>query len=85
MIGLVNYIIIFSIILIVKNFFSLAFVGQKIFAFHFLAVAIIILILINVINKFEYITEVILLLFLLELIAVLFLFFSQKNADLAGK
>lgn len=67
-----------SLIFIVIKFAKTKDQYQKIIGFYFIFTQLIILILFNSISKFEYIVDVVLLLFLLDLAAVLFLLFNKK-------
>ncbi len=52
---------------------------EKILGFYFIFTNIIILILINSVASFEEILDIIIVLFLLKLVAVLFLLFNKKK------
>ncbi len=77
----INITILICLALVVVKFISSADSYQKIIGFYFVFTKLIILILFNSISKFEYIADIILLLFLVELAAVLFLLFNQKAIE----
>jgi multisubunit Na+/H+ antiporter MnhF subunit len=78
MIIFINIIILLCIAIAAIKFASSNNSYQKIIGFYFIFTKLIILILFNSISKFEYIADIALLLFLLELAAILFLLFNKK-------
>ena len=79
MIIFINSTILLCLALCIIKFISSQNSYQKIIGFYFVFTKLIVLILFNSISKFEYIVDVVLLLFLLELAAVLFLLFNKKT------
>ncbi len=74
-----SFFIIISIIIIAIRFFVAQNSYEKILSFYFIFTNIIILILINSIANFDAILDIIIILFLLKLVAVLFLLFNRKK------
>jgi multisubunit Na+/H+ antiporter MnhF subunit len=81
MIIFINLTILICLTLVIIKFISSNDSYQKIIGFYFVFTKLIILILFNSISKFEHIADIILLLFLVELAAVLFLLFNQKTIE----
>lgn len=79
MVLFLNLTIFISIILIAIKFVITANIYEKIINFYFIFTNLIILFIINSISKFEYVIDLALLLFLAELIAVLFLLLNRKK------
>ena len=79
MVLFLNLTIFISIILIVIKLVLVANVYEKIISFYFISTNAIILMIINSISKFEYVIDLALLLFLAELIGVLFLLLNRKK------
>jgi hypothetical protein len=82
MITLINLVILACLFLVITKFILSTDSYQKIIGFYFAFSKLIILILFNSISKFEHIADIILLLFLVELAAVLFLLLNQKNSEI---
>jgi hypothetical protein len=78
MIILINITILIGLALVLVKFASTKDDYQKIIGFYFVFTKLIILILFNSISKFEYIADIALLLFLLELAAILFLLLNKN-------
>jgi multisubunit Na+/H+ antiporter MnhF subunit len=76
---LISLFVTLSIILIAIKFFKARNSYEKILSFYFIFTNIIILILINSVTSFEEILDIIIILFLLKLVAVLFLLFNKKK------
>lgn len=76
---LISLFVIISITLITIKFFTAQNSYEKILGFYFIFTNIIILILINSVTSFEEILDIIIVLFLLKLVAVLFLLFNKKK------
>jgi len=74
----INTIILLCIFLATIKFASSDNIYQKTIGFYFIFTKLIMLILFNSISKFEYIADIVLLLFLLELVAVLFFLLNKK-------
>jgi len=79
MVLFLNLTIFISIILIIIKLILAANVYEKIISFYFIFTNAIILMIINSISKFEYVIDLALLLFLAELIGVLFLLLNRKK------
>lgn len=77
--ALISCFITLSIVIIAIKFFRADNSYEKILGFYFIFTNIIILILINSITSFEEILNIIIVLFLLKLVAVLFLLFNKKK------
>ncbi len=77
--NIVSLLIILSIAIIAIRFFVAQNSYEKILSFYFIFTNLIILILINSIASFEAILDIIIILFLLKLVAVLFLLFNRKK------
>ena len=71
--------LIIAIILITIRFFLAQNSYEKILSFYFIFTNIILLILINSVADFDEILDIIIILFLLKLVAVLFLLFNRKK------
>ena len=71
--------IIISLAIIAIRYFISQNPYEKILSFYFVFTNIIILILVNSISNFDAILDIIILLFLLKLVAVLFLLFNRKK------
>jgi len=76
---LLSFFLILSITIIAIRFFIAQNSYEKILGFYFIFTNIIILILINSIANFDSILDIIIILFLLKLVAVLFLLFNRKK------
>jgi multisubunit Na+/H+ antiporter MnhF subunit len=76
---LISFFLILSILIIAVRFFIAQNSYEKILSFYFIFTNIIILILINSIANFDAILDIIIILFLLKLVAVLFLLFNRKK------
>lgn len=76
---IVSFFLIISLIIITIRFFIARNSYEKILSFYFIFTNIIILILINSIANFDAILDIIIILFLLKLVAVLFLLFNRKK------
>jgi len=76
---IVSFFIIISLVIIAVRFFVAQNSYEKILSFYFIFTNIIILILINSITNFDAILDIIIILFLLKLVAVLFLLFNRKK------
>jgi len=79
MILFLNLTILISIILIGIKLVSASNIYEKIISFYFIFTNAIILLIINSISKFDYVIDLALLLFLAELIGVLFLLLNRKK------
>ena len=77
--ALISFFITISIVIIAVKFFTAENPYEKILGFYFIFTNIIILILINSVTSFEEILDIIIVLFLLKLVAVLFLLFNKKK------
>lgn len=77
--NLISFFLIISIAIIAIRFFSAHNSYEKILSFYFIFTNIIILILINSVANFDGILDIIIILFLLKLVAVLFLLFNRKK------
>ncbi|MBU6140220.1 MAG: hypothetical protein KGP29_01505 [Proteobacteria bacterium] len=76
---LISFFLILTVILIAIRFFIAQNSYEKIISFYFIFTNLILLILINSVTNFDAILDVIILLFLLKLMAVLFLLFNRKK------
>jgi hypothetical protein len=76
---LASFFVIISLLIITVRFFIAQNPYEKILSFYFIFTNIILLILINSIANFDAILDIIILLFLLKLVAVLFLLFNRKK------
>lgn len=76
---IVSFIIILSLAIITIRFFIAQNSYEKILSFYFIFTNIIILIVINSIANFDAILDIVIILFLLKLVAVLFLLFNRKK------
>lgn len=77
--GFISFFVIISIIITAIKFFTAQNSYEKILSFYFIFTNIIILIMINSVANFEAILDIIVILFLLNLVAVLFLLFNKKK------
>jgi len=77
---IISIFIILSLILIALKFFLAANSYEKILGFYFLFSNFILLILVNAITNFDAMLDIIIVLFLLQLVAVLFLLFNRKKS-----
>jgi len=79
MAAIVSICLILAIVIIaIRGFFSHN-VYEKISSFYFIFTNIILLILLNSIADFDAILDIIIILFLVQLVAVLFLLFNRKK------
>jgi len=76
---IISFFIIIALIIISVRFFVAQNSYEKILSFYFVFTNIIILILVNSITNFDAILDIIIILFLLKLVAVLFLLFNRKK------
>jgi multisubunit Na+/H+ antiporter MnhF subunit len=76
---MISFLLIICLSIITARFFTAHNSYEKILSFYFIFTNIIILILINSISNFEAILDIIIILFLLKLVAVLFLLFNRKK------
>jgi multisubunit Na+/H+ antiporter MnhF subunit len=76
---LISLTILLSLIPISFRFFIAQNSYEKILCFYLLASNLILLILVNAVPEFNAILDIILILFLLKLLAVLFLLFNRKK------
>ena len=76
---IVSFFLIISLIIITIRFFIARNSYEKILSFYFIFTNIIILILVNSIANFDAILDIVIILFLLKLVAVLFLLFNRKK------
>ena len=76
---IVSFFIIITISILSIRLFLSKNVYEKILSFYFIFTNIIILILFNSIASFEVVLDIIIMLFLLKLVAVLFLLFNRKK------
>jgi len=76
---IVSFFLIISLIIITISFFIARNSYEKILSFYFIFTNIIILILVNSIANFDAILDIVIILFLLKLVAVLFLLFNRKK------
>lgn len=76
---IVSFLIIISLAIIAVRFFIAQNSYEKIISFYFIFTILIILILINAVSNFDAILDIIIILFLLKLVAVLFLLFNRKK------
>ena len=65
--------------MITVKFFTAQNAYEKIISFYFIFTNFIILILINAVTNFDAMLDIIIVLFLLQLVAVLFLLFNRKK------
>jgi len=75
----ISFFALISIIIISARYFAAQNSYEKILGFYFTFTNVIILILVNSIANFEAILDIIIVLFLLKLVAVLFLLFNRKK------
>lgn len=76
---LISFFIIIAIAIVTVRFFIAQNSYERILSFYFIFTNIIILILINSVTNFDAILDIIIILFLLKLVAVLFLLFNRKK------
>jgi multisubunit Na+/H+ antiporter MnhF subunit len=76
---IISFFLILTIALIAVRFFIAHNSYEKILSFYFAFTNIIILILINSVSNFDAILDIIIILFLLQLVTVLFLLFNRKK------
>ena len=76
---IISFLLILSITTIAIRFFMAQNSYEKILSFYFIFTNIIILILVNSIANFDSILDIVIILFLLKLVAVLFLLFNRKK------
>ncbi|MBP7709832.1 MAG: hypothetical protein KA100_02030 [Rickettsiales bacterium] len=76
---IISFFIIVSLAIITTRFFISRNSYEKILSFYFIFTNLIILILVNSVSNFDAILDIIILLFLLKLVAVLFLLFNRKK------
>lgn len=76
---IISFFLILTIALIAIRFFIAQNSYEKILSFYFAFTNIIILILINSVSNFDAILDIIIILFLLQLVTVLFLLFNRKK------
>ncbi len=76
---IVSFFIVITIFILSIRLFLSKNVYEKILSFYFIFTNIIILILVNSIASFEVVLDIIIMLFLLKLVAVLFLLFNRKK------
>ncbi len=76
---LISIFVTISIAIIALRFVAAKNSYEKIISFYFIFTNIIILIFVNAISGFDEIIDIIIVLFLLKLIAVLFLLFNKKK------
>ena len=76
---IVSFLIIISLSILAVRFFIAQNSYEKIISFYFIFTILIILILINAVSNFDAILDIIIILFLLKLVAVLFLLFNRKK------
>jgi multisubunit Na+/H+ antiporter MnhF subunit len=79
MFDLVSFLITISIAIISLRLFFAQNSYEKIAGFYFIFTSIIVLILINSTTNFDAILDIVIILFLLKLVAVLFLLFNRKK------
>ncbi len=79
MFALTSFLIILSLGLVALRLFFAQNSYEKIAGFYFIFTNIILLILINAMTSFDDILDIIIILFLLKLVAVLFLLFNRKK------
>jgi len=79
MLTLISFVVIFSLIIISLKFFSSHNVYEKIIGFYFIFSNFIILVLVNAVTNFDDMLDIIIVLFLLQFVAVLFLLFNRKK------
>lgn len=75
----VSFLLILAISVLAVRFFISHNSYEKILSFYFIFTNLIILILINSISNFDAILDIVIILFLLKLVAVLFLLFNRKK------
>lgn len=75
----ISFFLVISITLIATRFFIAQNSYEKILSFYFIFTNLILLILFNAVANFDSVLDVIILLFLLKLMAVLFLLFNRKK------
>ena len=75
----ISLLIILTLLLTTIKFFVARNIYEKIISFYFIFTNFIILILINAVADFEAILDIVIILFLLQFIAVLFLLFDRKK------
>jgi multisubunit Na+/H+ antiporter MnhF subunit len=76
---ILSFFLVIAIILISIRFFIAQNSYEKILSFYFIFTNLILLILIGSVTNFDSILDIIILLFLLKLMAVLFLLFNRKK------
>lgn len=76
---LLSFFLVIIITLIAIRFFIAQNSYEKILSFYFIFTNLILLILISSVTNFDSILDIIILLFLLKLMAVLFLLFNRKK------
>ena len=76
---LISFFLVIALVLITIRFFVAQNSYEKILSFYFIFTNIILLILINSVTSFDKILDIIIMLFLLKLMAVLFLLFNRKK------
>ena len=76
---LLSFFLVIIIALIAIRFFIAQNSYEKILSFYFIFTNLILLILISSVTNFDSILDIIILLFLLKLMAVLFLLFNRKK------
>lgn len=76
---ILSFFLVIAIILISIRFFIAQNSYEKILSFYFIFTNLILLILISSVTNFDSILDIIILLFLLKLMAVLFLLFNRKK------
>jgi multisubunit Na+/H+ antiporter MnhF subunit len=76
---IISFFLVISLIIITIRFFIARNSYEKILSFYFIFTNIIILILVNSIANFDAILDIVIILFLLKLVAVLFLLFNRKK------
>lgn len=76
---LISFFLIISLAIISIRFFIAQNSYEKILSFYLIFTNIIILILVNSVSSFDDILDIIIALFLLKLVAVLFLLFNRKK------
>ena len=79
MTAIISFFIILTIAIIAVRLFIAHNTSEKISSFYFIFTGIIILIITNSVADFDAILDIVIILFLLKLVAVLFLLFNRKK------
>ena len=80
MLTLISLAVIITLIILALKFFTANNIYEKIIGFYFIFSNFIILILVNAVTNFDAMLDIIIVLFLLQFVAVLFLLFNREKA-----